>query len=202
MAAIDRRGFVCTAGGVWVLASTGALFADCSLTPPNVAGPYWREGAPFRTRLWIDEPGDIITIAGRVTDAQCNPVRNAVLDLWQADGTGHYDSDLPNFDPREFRLRGRVRTDQRGEYYFQTVRPAPYGTATSMRPAHIHAMVTAAGHRQLITQIYFEGDPHLRTDPLRQVRDSLVVKLMAASPTATMPANRKHFRGNFNVALT
>ena len=85
---VSRRTFVRTAAGIWILASGGHLFgADCPPTPPNVAGPYWREGSPFRTRLWTDEPGEILSIRGTITDADCRPVaasltRRALSLLW------------------------------------------------------------------------------------------------------------------------
>jgi protocatechuate 3,4-dioxygenase beta subunit len=195
---LTRRDFARTAAGLWVLGATGELFADCPPTPRNVAGPYWREGAPFRNRLWTNEPGEVITVAGRVRGADCRPIANAVLDIWQADSQGHYDSDLPGFDPKTYRLRGRVRADARGEYRFETIRPAPYGA----RPAHIHMVVSTPERKRLVTQLYFQGDPYLQSDPLQQVRDPLVVRFQSAPLTATMPAARKHSLGRFDITLS
>lgn len=198
MPGISRRHFVRSAAGVWLLASSGSIFADCPPTPRNDAGPYWRDGAPFRERLWSDEAGDLLTITGTVTDSQCRRVAGAVLDLWQADAQGHYDSDLPGFIPRDYRLRGRVRADARGTYRFETIRPAPYG----MRPAHIHLIVTAPGKSSLVTQIYFAGDPFLSRDPLRMVREPLIVRLQDAPSGAAMPRARRHSRGTFDITVS
>lgn len=60
-----------------------------------------------------------------------------------------------------------------GSYAFRTIRPAAYGVAGSMRPAHIHVVLGG-----LVTQIYFAGDPHLGSDPLRSVREDLVVNVV------------------------
>ena len=199
---LDRREFLRGAAGLALLASTGSLFADCPPTPRNVAGPFWREGAPFRSRLWTDEAGDLLTITGKVVDSHCRPIPGAVLDLWQADGNGRYDSELTRYDAQLFRLRGRAKTDARGEYRIETVRPAPYGMGASMRPAHIHAIVSAPGKTNLVTQMYFHDDPYLRTDPLRQVRDPLIVHLQEPSPGAAMPRARRRFGGTFNIALS
>ena len=199
---VSRRTFVRTAAGIWILASGGHLFAaDCPPTPRNVAGPYWREGAPFRTRLWTDEPGEILSIRGTISDADCRPLADAIVDLWQADANGRYDSELQGFDAKAYRLRGRVKSDSRGQYTFQTIRPAAYGMGGNMRPAHIHAIVTTPGRRSLVTQMYFHGDPHLQDDPIRQVRDSLVMQLAPAPLAADIPRGRRHYAAVFNIVF-
>ena len=175
-ASVDRREFVRAAFGVLATAQGGFLLAaDCPRTPSNIAGPYWRPGAPFRDRLHAGEPGQAIVVSGHVTGAaNCRPLSEVVLDVWQADGKGYYDSDHAGFDPAKFSLRGRVKTDSNGFYQFETVKPAPYGSANSFRPAHIHFRITEPNQEPFVTQLYFAGDPYLKSDPLRQVRDSLV----------------------------
>jgi catechol 1,2-dioxygenase len=66
-------------------------------------------------------------------------------------------------------------TGKDGSYQFATIRPAPYGLGSSMRPAHIHFMISAPGRKPLVTQLYFAGDPNLDSDPLSAVYPDLIV---------------------------
>ena len=115
------------------------------------------------------------------------PIPNATLDVWQAKADGVYDIQDPN---AEFELRGRVKTNAEGRYAFKTYKPVFYGVPTDgpvgeparamgrhpMRPAHMHAIVTAPGYQQVITHVFVEGDPYLDSDAVFAVKDSLVGK--------------------------
>jgi len=159
---LDRRDFLLTAAAA--LAGTALpnlALAECKATSSATKGPFWRPDAPFTNDI-RRKGGEAIVVHGVVRSARtCQPVANALLDLWQADHHGEYDDVLG---------RARVRTNSDGAFSFNTTRPAPYG----MRPAHIHFVLSAEGHRSLVTQLYFEGDPHLESDPLRAVRPDLV----------------------------
>jgi catechol 1,2-dioxygenase len=90
-------------------------------------------------------------------------VGSAVLDIWQANAAGHYDMSHPDYPLEEgvFVYRARVMTDENGYYEFETVFPGRYAVGPdAYRPAHIHYWVRHAGYRELITQLYFEGDPY------------------------------------------
>jgi protocatechuate 3,4-dioxygenase beta subunit len=102
------------------------------------------------------------------------PIAGALVDVWQADADGKYDVD---YGRGETFLRGRMKTDAKGFYEFETIRPAAYGIGHSKRPAHIHFMVSAPGRKRLVTQLYFAGDPHLDDDPLSAVYPDLIVAL-------------------------
>jgi hydroxyquinol 1,2-dioxygenase len=76
------------------------------------------------------------------------------------------------------------------------VRPSPYpipddgpvgdllaATGRSpMRPAHLHFKVEAPGHRTLVTHLFVAGDPHLGSDAVFGVKDSLVVDVAEHAP--------------------
>jgi hydroxyquinol 1,2-dioxygenase len=148
------------------------LAADCRRTSSAVQGPYYRSDAPFTTDLRRGG-GEDISVEGVVRGRDCRPLPDALIEIWQADEKGRYDVD---YGQGTF-LRARLRTSSRGEYQFQTIRPAPYGVGGFLRPAHIHFIVSAEGHRRLVTQLYFAGDPHLDSDPLRSVRPDLIAAL-------------------------
>lgn len=151
--------------------------AACQPTETNSLGPFYREQAPFRAVLaGPSEPGEPLTISGRVLAADdCTPLRDAVVDAWHANARGRYYNVADDGDdvPGQYRLRGRVRTNADGEYRFETIMPGAYSMGASMRPRHVHFIASHPEARELVTQMYFAGDPNLETDWL--VKDSLVV---------------------------
>lgn len=161
---MHRRTFLTVLAGAAVWPRL-AFAEECRVTSSAVKGPYWRPNAPFTTDL-ARPGGEAIVVHGVVRSAKtCKPIPNALLDLWQADHHGQYDDDL---------WRARVRAGSDGAFSFRTVKPAPYGSPGFMRPAHIHFVLSAEGHRSLTTQLYFEGDPYLDKDPLRSVHADLI----------------------------
>ncbi len=132
---------------------SGALEADCDETDDNIEGPYYKAGAPERSALV--EPGmkgTPLTVSGRVLNTRCEPLANAVLDVWQCDADGVYDNS-------GYTLRGKIHTDKQGRYELRTIAPPPYKVSeTRYRPAHIHLKLSAPGTPVLTTQLYFEGD--------------------------------------------
>ena len=165
---MNRRNFILAliaAASAFVSRSLKAAGrADC-YTTADVSGPFHRPGAPIRTNLAAgyskSNKGEPLQVFGTVYGGDCNtPLKDAQLDLWHADPTGEYDmhSDL-------FLFRARVRMDNIGNYQYETLMPAAYRDAGMNRPKHIHYMVTAPGHKNLVTQLYFQGDPRLDNDP-------------------------------------
>lgn len=117
--------------------------------------------------------GERLIVVGRVTDDEGHPVRNALIEIWQANAAGRYihkqdQHDAP-LDPN-FTGAGRVLTDQNGEYRFTTIRPGAYpwrNHTNAWRPAHIHFSLFGNNFlSRLVTQLYFPGDPLLALDPI------------------------------------
>ena len=138
---------------------------------PDILGPYFLKGAPFRGKVTPPlTPGNLLVMRGRVWGHDTKkPIANALLDIWQADADGSYDLTDPRNPPprREFRNRIRLMTDETGYYEYETIRPGAYRIgpgAGGFRPSHIHYMVQAGGYSKLITQLYFAGDKHVKTD--------------------------------------
>lgn len=163
-------------------------------TASNVQGPFYVPGAPVLAPPYDlaspDEPGEVLLVSGRVTDAATStPLPAAILDVWQADANGLYSNQVAEMD--EFHLRGKVPVAEDGTYRFQTVTPPPYEIPKdgpvgrllralgrhAYRPAHLHLKVTANGHRPLTTMVFFEGDDYLESDTIGAVKGPLVVKL-------------------------
>jgi protocatechuate 3,4-dioxygenase beta subunit len=117
--------------------------------------------------------GERIIVVGRVTDEAGRPVRNALLEVWQANAAGRYlhkrdQHDAP-LDPN-FYGAGRVLTDANGEYRFTTIKPGAYpwrNHDNAWRPPHIHFSIFGRDFlSRLVTQMYFPGDPLLALDPI------------------------------------
>ena len=119
--------------------------------------------------------GERIILHGRVLDENARPVKNTLLEIWQANAGGRYrhknDTYFAPIDPN-FGGCGRTLTDEDGYYYFRTVKPGAYpwrNHINNWRPAHIHISAFGSGFAQrLITQCYFEGDPLIPLCPIAQ----------------------------------
>ncbi len=117
-------------------------------TPSTGTGPEFTENAPFSATLWREgDPGERLMLTGRVIDVNGGPITGAVVHIWQADGGGSYHPDA---------YRGKVSTDETGNYAFRTAVPG-----NQWGVAHIHMQVTHDGFDTVSTRVEFKGDPAL-----------------------------------------
>jgi hydroxyquinol 1,2-dioxygenase len=163
-------------------------------TEPTVFGPFYVEGAPHRANgdsIVVDEEqgGEPLVVEGTVTGLDGAPIEGAEVDVWQTAPNGLYDVQDPGQTPMN--LRGVFTTDADGRFRFETLRPVDYTIpddgpvgqwlrATSRhpwRPAHIHLMVGAAGHKTIITHVFDNESAYLDSDAVFGVRDSLIVDM-------------------------
>lgn len=166
----------------------GGALAACLRTPAQTEGPFYppRFGQPGNDLIVTGTDGrgpagQPIAIVGTVTDAQCRPLAGAVVEIWQADASGHYahprDSDAAERDPH-FRYWGRAVTDAAGTYRFRTIQPAAYSMGWSWRTPHVHFKVRRPG-AVLTTQMYFP-DQELND------KDSILRRLSGAAREAVI----------------
>lgn len=160
---------------------TGPVFCGEELGPldNDLIMNYAKDGLPV---------GERIIVHGFVRDEYGRPVRNALVEVWQANAGGRYrhkkDQYLAPIDPN-FGGCGRMLTDDNGYYYYRTIKPGPYpwrNKVNDWRPAHIHYSLSGSGFAQrLITQMYFEGDPLIATCPIvRSIPDEQAVRGLIA----------------------
>src|SRR5262245_39396946 len=161
-------------------------------TESTVLGPFFVHGAPefpFGADMTKNATvqGEPTWVSGKVTSIEGKPIAGATIDVWQAKADGVYDIQNPQ---AEFELRGRVKANEKGEYAFKSYKPKFYSIpmdgpvgdlvlATGnhyMRPAHMHAIVSAPGYQQVITHVFVDGDPYLESDAVFAVKDSLIAK--------------------------
>lgn len=152
-----------TAGLAALGLSRKARAGACETTSFDILGPYYVQDAPMRTVIASeDEPGTRLFIQGRVFANDCTtPLPGTIVDIWHANIDGCYSvlENCPDEDP--FNLRGQFLTDENGFYAYETVLPGYY----TGRCRHVHYRLAPAAHPILVTQLYFEGDPRIPTDP-------------------------------------
>jgi hydroxyquinol 1,2-dioxygenase len=159
-------------------------------TESTVFGPFHRLGAPELPPggniAHRDTTGVPTLVRGRVLDLDGRPIAGAVLDVWQTQTSGLYDSQDQGLDG--LHMRGKFTTDAEGRYLIRTVRPVNYpipsdGPVGAMlkaagrhpwRPAHIHFVVSAEGYEPVTTHIFDRVDPYLPSDAVFAVKDSLI----------------------------
>lgn len=175
------------------------------ITETTVLGPFYVEGAPA-IELGADISGDLkgqpLFVEGIVRSQDGEVLRHATVDVWQSDDEGHYD--LQFNDPNLFFLRGRLRADEQGRFWFWSIMPRSYPIPTDgpvgallaaagrhpFRPAHLHFMIAAPGHETLVTHIFVKGDEYLDSDVVFGVKDSLVADFEPRSQTVTLNGER------------
>ncbi len=174
------------------LAAPGAFAEQLSLTPRQTEGPFYPDRLPLDTDndlLIINDDitpgiGEITHLSGRLLDAKGNPIRNAVVEIWQVDGKGvylHTGSDDGEKRDKNFQGFGRFLTGSTGEYYFRTIKPVTYPGRTP----HIHFAVKMKGREKWTTQCYVKGEPRNEKDFVLQriadakARESVIVDFAA-----------------------
>jgi protocatechuate 3,4-dioxygenase beta subunit len=125
-------------------------------TPREVLGPFFKKGAPNTRVLHTPgSPGFPLRVTGKVMNTRGDKVPGAKVEIWQADHAGYYDLE-------GFRYRASLLIDEKSDYAVETILPGHYDD----RPAqHIHYMISAPGHKTLVTQAYFATDPFFEGNP-------------------------------------
>jgi protocatechuate 3,4-dioxygenase beta subunit len=150
--------------GAAMFAVPGAFAEALTRTPKQTEGPFYPDKLPLDTDNDLiivnngvtPAVGEIAWLSGRILDEHGDPVRNALVEIWQADNNGAYlHTKTGNAAKRDgnFQGFGRFLTGANGEYVFRTIKPVPY----KPRTPHIHLAVKIKGKKELITQCYIKG---------------------------------------------
>jgi len=159
-------------------------------TESTVLGPFHVVESPVRAlgaNIDLVGTGTPCVITGRVVSVDGTPLPGATLDVWQANDQGFYDVQQPDVQPRT-NGRGLFTADDKGEFWFRSIVPSYYPIPTdgpvgelllatgrhAFRPAHIHFIVTAPGHRPLTTHIFVADSEYIESDTVFAVKKSLV----------------------------
>ncbi len=157
----------------------GAFAEELIRTPSQTEGPFYPDHLPLDTDndlLVLNNSitpavGDVTWLSGRILDAKGNPLRNAVVEIWQCDNNGAYiHSKTGNKEKQDknFQGFGRFVTGSSGEYLFRTIKPVPYPG----RAPHVHYKIRQGGKDLLTTQCYIKGHPGNEKDgPWKGIKD-------------------------------
>jgi protocatechuate 3,4-dioxygenase beta subunit len=186
--------------GASMLVDTLNNRAEGSLTESTVEGPFHMVASPPRelgANIAQDGKGEPCLVTGTVADRDGRPIPGAKVDVWQANADGFYDVQLPDVSP-EHNLRGLFIADDEGKFWFRSIVPSHYGIPIdgpvgvllqaagrpAIRPAHIHFEVSAPGYRTVTTHRVVKDSPHIDSDAVFGVKQSLIREF----PTVDDPA--------------
>lgn len=168
------------AGGAAFFTVPGVFAEELVRTPRQTEGPFYPDKLPLDTDndlLNINEvitpgTGEITWVSGRILNARGEPIRNAVVEIWQCDNHGVYlhskGGDRQKMDAN-FQGFGRYVTGSTGEYLFRTIKPVVYPGRTP----HIHYAIKMKGQEKFTTQCYIQGHPgNARDGVLNGIKDS------------------------------
>lgn len=200
MCTAERQEFVLLSDTIGLSALVNGLHDRTALeegTHTSLLGPFYREASPTLPPgsqiARTVKAGSECALYGRVTDVNGKPLAGAKVSVWQTGADGLYDIQE---SATEVDYRGVFATDADGRYMLRTVKPIGYSIPMDgpvgklvqqqarhgMRPAHIHFLVSAKGHRELVTALYLRDDPHLADDVVFGSSGDLAVDLVASDP--------------------
>jgi hydroxyquinol 1,2-dioxygenase len=192
--------------GISMLVETINNRKTAGATESTVLGPFHVVTSPRRAlgdSIDLVGTGPQCVVEGRVLSAGGTPLPGAQIDVWQANDQGFYDVQQPEVQPRG-NGRGLFTAGQDGAFWFRTIVPShypiphdgPVGTLLEAtrrhpyRPAHIHFIVTAPGHRPLTTHIFVAGSPYIESDAVFAVKKSLITEFTEVDDPALYDPER------------
>jgi protocatechuate 3,4-dioxygenase beta subunit len=156
----------------------GAFAEELVRTPRQTEGPFYPDHLPLDTDndlIIVNDGltpavGEITHLSGRILDARGQPLRNALVEIWQVDNNGVYlhSGDKHAERDKNFQGFGRFLTASSGEYYFRTIKPVLYPGRTR----HIHFAIKTKGRDKWTTQCYVKGEPQNEKDGIyKSIKD-------------------------------
>ncbi|GFE63221.1 protocatechuate 3,4-dioxygenase subunit alpha [Litoreibacter roseus] len=190
------------------------MSADLKESPSQTAGPYVHIGCVpsfaglegmYRGRdlgaqmIRDGVVGERITIQGRIFDGAGEASKDAMVEIWQADSAGRFNSpgDTGEASDPSFSGWGRQPTDgETGLFRFETIKPGavPWNDGRQQAP-HISVWVVARGiNLGLHTRIYFSDEAANADDPLLSM-------ISDTARRSTLVANRSGDTFHFDIHL-
>ena len=201
-------GALALGGAAWTV--RGAFAEELTRTPPQTEGPFYPNKLPLDTdndliivnNSITPAVGQITHLTGTIRDAKGNPVRNALVEIWQCDAKGvylHTDDSGRRKRDANFQGFGRFLTGMKGDYYFRTIKPVAYPG----RPApHIHFKVRRAGKELLTTQCYIKGEKQNERDFIfRSLRTPEAKKALLVDFVPLKGSRVRELTAKFDIVL-
>ena len=188
----ERHEFILLSDVLGLSALVDMINTRGGATEGSNLGPFYLDNAPvldLGAHLARGREGTTLLVHGIVRDSLGNPLPGAIIDTWQADGSGTYP--IQEVGQDKYDLRGKITADEKGQYYYTTVLPKPYtvpydgpvgrllraGDRHAWRAAHLHYIIRAPGMRGITTELFFENTEYVDNDAVFGVRKSLIAKL-------------------------
>ena len=180
-------------------------------TPWVTQGPLYPDKLPLDTdndliivsNSLTPAVGEITHLSGHLLDRHGQPIRNAVIEIWQVDNKATYLKERSHkpagsYDPN-FQGFGRFETGSSGEYYFRTIKPVPY---PSRAAPHIHFLVRTKGKEPWTTQLYVKGHPGNARDHIyRGIGDTSAQELVTVDFVPVKDSRLGELAAKFDMVL-
>ncbi|MDB5340644.1 MAG: intradiol ring-cleavage dioxygenase [Planctomycetaceae bacterium] len=204
-----RRFLTGLATGAALLSVPGAFAEELTRTPRQMEGPFYPDKLPLDTDndlLIVNDSlnsavGEVTYLSGRILDARGEPIRNAVVEIWQVDHHGAYlHTKSGNREKRDshFQGFGRFLTSKTGEYVFRTIKPVAYPGRTP----HIHFAVKVPKQERFTTQCYIKDHPgNAKDGVLKSVRDPKALAAIMVDFAPIKESKIGELAANFDIVL-
>jgi protocatechuate 3,4-dioxygenase beta subunit len=208
-----RRFLEGMAAGTAAFTVPGAFAQTLIETATTGDGPFYPDRMPLDTDndlIIINDAvtpavGEITHLTGRLLDERGRAVRNAFIEIWEADTTGSYIHTGGRNNGRidgNFQGYGRFLTDAEGRYYFRTIKPVSYTLGGQFRAPHIHVAVSKAGKRIMATQAMVKGDPDNEGDLIvERIRDPRLLETIMVEYRPLPGSTIGELQANFDIVL-
>lgn len=187
-------------------------------TPSQTAGPYVHIGCTpnvaeitgvYDTDLGVamvhdGAKGERITIKGQVIDGAGTPLRDAMVEIWQADANGLYNSPSETRGEADNQFAGwgrRATGSDDGVYVFETIKPGPVpfsnpNIGNAMQAPHVNFWIVARGiNLGLNTRMYFPEEEEANA------ADPVLGKIEHRHRVQTLIASREGSTYTFDIHL-
>ncbi len=206
----DRRKFLSRCGlTLAFFATPGAFAEELMATPKQTEGPFYPDHLPLDTDndlIVVNDSttpavGEITYLSGRILDMHGEPIRNALVEIWQCDSGGAYfhsrTGNAAKHDPN-FQGFGRFMTGSTGEYLFRTIKPVSYPG----RCPHVHFAIKMKGREKWTTQCYIRGEASNERDGVyRGIRDEKQRESVTIDFAALKDARAGELAAKFDIVM-
>lgn len=204
------QGVTIGVGALWVPGVFAQMLRPTALTGD---GPFYPDKMPLDTDndlLIINDRitpavGEITHLTGRVLTASGSPVRNAFIEIWQADKHGSYIHTNGRHEggiDGNFQGYGRFLTGADGGYYFRTIKPVSYTLLGQFRAPHIHVAVSKSGQRLMATQALVKGHPDNTGDLIvERLRDPAALETLLVEYRPLPGSTLGELTASFDIVL-